>query len=560
MTDSDEDIFIGESDGDQHVDGGNPLALSSRSGTPSSSCSDTDDPDAPRRPLTRADAERLHADVDTLLEAFTVAVERVKGHEYLTCATPTQAGSYSVAGIARLRGRIVAEKRHVQQSLENEAYGQLRGNNVASLAVTVALLATAEDVSASMCRVGIKEGGRNKQVELDLIADGGQRWIKVKASSTANFMREIGIGEEHESSSGSDGGGEEGSGTLGAPPRAETAPFLETLRVLVRASEEPQFRLPFGGRPRVVVACAQEPPAAVRRVLQTVSPSIEVWTVKPAKHGMSLPDVLRKRGGDISSRLRPLPRYMGYPVKRINLDVTAMVAIICDCCHGHAGVAFPEHPILQQQSRDEADGLRAVAHFIEPVLRRHTVWGPEPPAGAVEPPSADASAEVLCALDDPCATTAAARVAERPWETRWPQNWIASEVALAELKWIVDTIAGEDELRRFHWLMRRVESWPKEHVSEAVATLKATKRIQPRHRAVFGLGDKAGALTLSGNRTVVQAAQEQGLSLLVAFHPSRALTERKRRGLEVEPKTLPPAVTGAAARNSSAAAADDSDA
>jgi hypothetical protein len=49
-------------------------------------------------------------------------------------------------------------------------------------------------------------------------------------------------------------------------------------------------------------------------------------------------------------------------------------------------------------------------------------------------------------------------------------------------------------------------------------------------------------VTLSGNRTFVQAAQEQGVSLLVAFHPSRALTERKRLGMEHEP-SLPPTPT-----------------
>lgn len=57
--------------------------------------------------------------------------------------------------------------------------------------------------------------------------------------------------------------------------------------------------------------------------------------------------------------------------------------------------------------------------------------------------------------------------------------------------------------------------------------LECTGKIKARHKAVFGLGDAIGAITLTANEQFVQAAGEQYVSLNVLLHCSRALIGKK---------------------------------
>jgi hypothetical protein len=565
----DDDIFIGEGPADAAQDDEpNPLALSScddEEETEGSSGGEGHDDETlachsgQPEPVTEDDARALIARMDEVIAVFEAKAASVRSHPLLPAAAPGQAGVYTVAGLARLRGKLLAERRHVIESLSRGALGNLRGNNVAACCVAVAVLITESDVSATMFHAGYMppDATERRTVELDLITDGGQRWVKVKASSPGNFAREVGLlldgrvpGTEATAATSSwSSHDEDGSaaaaaadaGTFLPAPGDSSAPFLETLRILLRASAEPAYRLPFGRRPRIIVACAEEPPAGVRRVIRNLDPSIEVVPVTapgaaktraamPNKGSCVLPPSLF-RGTQLVSGARVLKPATGYRIAAINFDVTAMVATVCDCCHGYAGFPFPRNHILQQQSMEEARGVRAVEGYILPVVVKYSRWGKRPAAR-----EEDAAAAAQPVADELCPFASGP---DAPWDTQWPLNWVASEVAIAEFRWILDTIGGPDELRRAAWLLARIRAVDPSARCVAVDTLRTTNRIQDRHRAVFGAGDAAGAVTLSGNRTFVQAAQEQGVSLLVAFHPSRALTERKRLGMEHEP-SLPP--------------------
>ena len=165
-----------------------------------------------------------------------------------------------------------------------------------------------------------------------------------------------------------------------------------------------------------------------------------------------------------------------------------------------------------------------------------------------------------------------------------PCRWVCTRLAWAEFEWILSTVAGLQEIQRAEELRRRVmivdhpsevslenqrdAAHPKSAVapnldesdsdeaqppsrlcdqrdpcvtvpnagngrqyvtpSNRIAKLIDTCRISSRHKVVFGVGDALHAVTLSANRQFVQAAKEQGVTLLVALHPPRALTEKKR--------------------------------
>ena len=130
-------------------------------------------------------------------------------------------------------------------------------------------------------------------------------------------------------------------------------------------------------------------------------------------------------------------------------------------------------------------------------------------------------------------------------------NWVLSDVALSEFLWIMHTIAGPAEFRRALRLLDRmyvvfIDSASlyerkngnsenrdlKRLEGAAIHFLNSSTKINERHKAVFGLGDILHAVTLTANKQFVQAAKDQGVEVDIVFHPSRALTERKRTGAD----------------------------
>jgi hypothetical protein len=596
--DEDDFEFLGEEGVVEQDPGYNPLALSTDDddgASTSSSASSLSSQGSNRgcgaarprgefkAPMGESDARDMESLTSDLLINFDAVGATLKPHPYMSMAAPSQSGAFAVAGMARLRSRLAAEHKHVTQCLADGRLANLRGNNVAALAAAVALLATEPDVSAVMHHVpylvptspsGAVSGGEvvRRSLEVDLITDGGLRWIKVKASSPENFRRECGVREIIEVDDDDEDAAASPSAGNGPTGRADTgAPFLETLRLLQLAASQDSARLPHGRRPQIVVACVEPPPNSVQKVIATMYPAVVLFSVLAlprrrrcaAASSDSRPSTthaLRQLLFDEAGRLkraeRLLPRHAldlahngtpTYSVQCVNFDVTAMVATCCDGCHGYAGTPFPKNHILQQQSDEEARGIQAVRGFIQPLLLKETLWTTARPEQDVtssdsmniDAPPAQAQCDPLCPYDEEL-PSAHGSTSRAPWVNHWPTNWVASEVAIAEFQWILNTIAGHDELRRAAWLLPRLRRCPAGTTSAAVLSLKVSNKIQDRHRAVFGLADALHGVTISGNRTFVQAAQEQGVALLVAFHPSRALTERKRCGLGLASRSQPP--------------------
>lgn len=297
----------------------------------------------------------------------------------------------------------------------------------------------------------------------------------------------------------------------------------------------------------------------------------------------------------------------GIAIRYINFDVTAMVAMVSDTCNGHAGTRLPKQRVLDEQMLHETH-TPAISAFLAPTLREYTQILPQHLSAR----------EAICAeLEgfDPFADPADASSSRRhrippvqeicrhavhideservarewfveaearqagggsgealdplaPWEEelfnlRRRQfgmqlcvNWVVTDVALSEFAWIVDTIAGEAELRRAKRLIKNLQVvpagafFPIDTAPSAAAAaalppellhlrnrsgvlgLADSGKIMFRHKAVFGIGELLNAVTLSANQQFVQAARDQGVEPCVRYHPSRALTERKRLGVD----------------------------
>ncbi|KAK7200421.1 hypothetical protein NESM_000096400 [Novymonas esmeraldas] len=173
-------------------------------------------------------------------------------------------------------------------------------------------------------------------------------------------------------------------------------------------------------------------------------------------------------------------------------------------------------------------------------------------------------------------TAAAAATAPSVAPALLRPNWIVADVSYEEFKWVLETIAGPQEVARASRLLRLVcvvdTSFLREHMggagargpSAAAATASATVTPPPpspplftsverlvlsgkvslRNKLVFGLADAVDAVVVTANEQLCHAAREQGVHVEVCLHPSRSLTEQKMHGLRRRhgPRGPPPVV------------------
>lgn len=157
-------------------------------------------------------------------------------------------------------------------------------------------------------------------------------------------------------------------------------------------------------------------------------------------------------------------------IKKLNLDVTAMIAYVSALTNGHAD--------------------RKVRGNI---LNQHAEWERRNPIKPILDEFFEGKELFVC------------------------------KRALSDFKSIVDIIGGEGEKERAEELYRRikvVEDWPLEN-------LEPRGQIKERGLAVFGTGRHIQAITVTANSAFVRAALTKGIHLDVFIHEPRSLTEQK---------------------------------
>ncbi|XP_023932078.1 UPF0415 protein C7orf25 homolog isoform X2 [Lingula anatina] len=162
-------------------------------------------------------------------------------------------------------------------------------------------------------------------------------------------------------------------------------------------------------------------------------------------------------------------------IRRVNLDVTAMIALISALTHGGSGWVFKE-AVLTAQAEEErqAPALPQIYQFI------------------------------------------------------FGKSLYACQSAVKDFQSIVSLLGGPAETRRAEQLLGHIHVVPDCPPSHVVL-IKCTGSIKERAKVIFGSGETLRALTLSANMGFIRAADNQGVTFAVLVHASRALTEQKQK-------------------------------
>ncbi|CAB3236756.1 unnamed protein product [Arctia plantaginis] len=164
-------------------------------------------------------------------------------------------------------------------------------------------------------------------------------------------------------------------------------------------------------------------------------------------------------------------------IKTLNLDVTAMMAVVSNMTNGHCNYIFKQE-VLTQQCSWEAE--RPVKPILDRLFEEKTL--------------------VCC-------------------ETAWN-----------DFEKIVNTLGGPKEIERTKELKQIITVYPDDFGGEddyPRKNLKVRGHVRLRSKIIFNFGHRIKALTVSANEGFVRAAMQQGITYAAFIHESRALTEGK---------------------------------
>ncbi|XP_026168375.1 UPF0415 protein C7orf25 homolog [Mastacembelus armatus] len=159
--------------------------------------------------------------------------------------------------------------------------------------------------------------------------------------------------------------------------------------------------------------------------------------------------------------------------RRVNLDITTLIAYVSSLSHGRCHFTFRE-PVLTEQAAQER------------------------------------CLQVLPQLDAFMAG----------------KQLYACRAAVTDFQLILDTLGGPGEKERAQKLLNRIHLVD-DQPSERTMRLTTSAKINQRSLMIFGTGDSLRAVTMTANSRFIRAAANQGVRYSVFIHQPRALTEGK---------------------------------
>lgn len=160
---------------------------------------------------------------------------------------------------------------------------------------------------------------------------------------------------------------------------------------------------------------------------------------------------------------------------KVNLDITTLITLVSNVCHGGCNYVFREK-ILTQQATDERE--------------------------------------------NPCLQTIMNYMTGK--------KLYACKAAVDDLWKILETLGGQDECRRAEELLKNI-TVIEDQPSDRASGLPEMGKIKSRSKVIFGTGDRIQSITMTANFGFVRAAEHQGVKFAVFLHPSRALTQQKEK-------------------------------
>ena len=163
-------------------------------------------------------------------------------------------------------------------------------------------------------------------------------------------------------------------------------------------------------------------------------------------------------------------------VSKVNLDVSSMIALVSNQCHGSCGFCgfdFTDGYLRLQAEEEKTQGsLLQVFTFL------------------------------------------------------LGKELYACDTSIEVFKDIIAKIAGTNELKRAKKLIKiltRVE----DQASEIALKFTKNSKINERSIRIFSTGDALKAVTLTSNASFIRSARQSGIDFVVFMHPPRSLSEQK---------------------------------
>lgn len=179
------------------------------------------------------------------------------------------------------------------------------------------------------------------------------------------------------------------------------------------------------------------------------------------------------KGEKITSAEMSLDDPSIHDVRRVNLDITTLFALVSNLCHGHCELVFQEK-ILTQQATEER------SHPLLPELLNFLIG----------------------------------------------KQLFVCKTALSDFQTILSTVGGPLEKQRALTLLQYVEV-VSDCPSPRSLRLPTSSKLNSRAKIIFGSGDSLKAVTTTANQGFVRAASQSSADFVVFLHSARALTEQK---------------------------------
>lgn len=359
---------------------------------------------------------------------------------------------------------------------------------------------------------------RRDSIRIDVVAQHGKQWIKVKASALKGLRNEL-CEEEDESESDEDR--EEEAGGQGKEESIPDFPIYQQARTLLTAAEQ---NLIHYHKPTIVMKflADDEVDERIQNTLRSMGIVVEVrgegYEAQQNEQENISPDAAKPNGDKIASiETATSPSNDIHPdiSSTLNLDVTTLIALVTDITHRLNSIpleALDIPPLQLQQSQEHSRPLLPLLHSLlserklvttQTALRKFVdivklLGGPTEKARAKALIDAvDVGTDIMAELDED--------------EQSGADNSTASQFTFAQIR-VIEDYPSERFLRLLDEEDKPVQSG----------------RLQKHHIVVFGTGDRLRATTITANAWVERALVDIGLGgLSLWMHEPRSLVEKR---------------------------------
>ena len=160
-------------------------------------------------------------------------------------------------------------------------------------------------------------------------------------------------------------------------------------------------------------------------------------------------------------------------IHKVNLDITTLISLVSNVCHGKCHFTFQEAILTEQAMQERESPLLPKLHaFMK------------------------------------------------------GKQLFACQTAVDDFATILGTVGGPEEKQRAENLLQQITVVP-DQLSARSESLMTSAKVKDRARIIFGTGDAIQATTVSANVGFVRASGNQGVTFSVFLHEPRALTEQK---------------------------------